>query len=555
MTIVCQMKFSFNVSALFFRDKKYERKDGLITLDITSGKTLRDLLNEKVDMHRDKTFLLFEDKNERCFEWTYGEFADQVNRLSQIFIEFGVTKGNHVTLHLPNSLEFMISWFALANIGAIMVPTNILSTSDEMEYVLNHSESILLITEEEYLDKFIEIKDQLPHLRKILLARYDGEDLKDQDLNRLIANAKSEIPDIPLNSDEITAMLYTSGTTSKPKGVQLTHTNYIFTGEVMSKSIRLTPEDRQFIVLPLFHGNAQYYSTMSALTVGASIAITERFSASRYFKQAKRLGATVGSLFAAPIRMILAQDYDPGDKNHSMRIIWYAQMISERQLHQFEDQYKVPLLQMYGMTETVGVPLMNPIDGIRKNMSIGRPTIGYEVRVVDEEGKDVPIGQVGQIIVKGIPGRTLMKGYFKNLDATAEALRNGWLYTGDNARIGEDGYFYFVDRKKDMIKRAGENVAANEVESVLAEHQSVYEAAVIGIPDEIRDESLKAYVILNQSENITEGDLLAYCRQRLAKFKVPDSIEFVNELPRTSVGKIQKHILRQRSIERTINPT
>lgn len=513
-------------------------------MDIIGNNTLRDLLAEKVAMHRDKTFLLFEDKEERRSELTYGEFASKVNRLSQVFLKFGVKKGTHVTLHLPNNLEFIVSWFALANIGAIMVPTNILSTSDEMEYILNHSESLLLITEEEYVEKFARIREQLPYLQQILLARYKGEAHKEQDLSGLIAAAKEEVPTIPLESEDIAAMLYTSGTTSKPKGVQITHANYIFTGEVMSKSIRLSPEDRQFLVLPLFHGNAQYYSTMSALVVGASVALTEKFSASRYFKQAKRLGVTVGSLFAAPIRMILAQNYDPTDKDHSIRIIWFAQMVSENQLEQFEEKYGVSLLQMYGMTETVGVPLMNPLDGIRKNLSIGKPTIGYEVLVVDENGNEVPIGQAGQIIVKGVPGRTLMKGYFKNEEATKETLQNGWLHTGDNARIGEDGYFYFVDRIKDMIKRSGENVAANEVESVLAMHPSVYETAVIGIPDDMRDEAIKAYVILHDDKYVTEEELLGFCRERLAKFKVPDVIEFTNEFPRTSVGKIQKHILR-----------
>jgi crotonobetaine/carnitine-CoA ligase len=514
-------------------------------MDIIGKRTLRDLLHEKVAIHRDKTFLLFEDQEQRKFELTYGEFAEQVNRLSQVFLDFGVTKGNHVTLHLPNCLEFMTSWFALASIGAIMVPTNILSTADEMGYILNHSESILLITEEAYLEKFNSIRSRLPYLQEILLTRYEGDEYEGQDLSRLIRKAKPEIPNIPLDSEDVAGMLYTSGTTSKPKGVQVTHANYLYTGEVMSKSIRLSPDDRQFIVLPLFHGNAQYYSAMSALTVGASIAITEKFSASRYFKQAKRLGATVGSLFAAPIRMILAQTYDPADQNHAIRVIWFAQSVTQEQLIEFEEKYHVPLLQMYGMTETIGIPLMNPIDGIRKNMSVGKPTIGYEVKVVDEQGKEVPTGQAGQIIVKGIPGRTLMKGYFNNPAATAEALRDGWLYTGDNARLGEDGYFYFVDRIKDMIKRAGENVAANEVESVLAEHPSVYEAAVIGIPDDVRDEAIKAYVILRREHDVSEEELIAYCRGRLAKFKVPDSIEFIDEFPRTSVGKVQKHILRR----------
>ena len=515
-------------------------------MDIVGKRTLRDLLHEKVEMNRDNTFLLFEDKNQNKFEFTYGEFEDQVNRLSHVFLDLGVTKGAHVTLHLPNCIEFMTSWFALASIGAIMVPTNILSTSDEMEYLLSHSESMLLITEEEYLDKFTGLRVRLPHLKEILLARYEGEEYAGQDLKRLIEKASSERPLVPIDSEDVAGMLYTSGTTSKPKGCQITHANYLYTGEVMAKSIGLTPNDRQFIVLPLFHGNAQYYSTMSSLTVGASIAITERFSASRYFKQARSFNVTVGSLFAAPIRMILAQKYDPADKHNSMRVIWFAQSISEHQLAEFEEMFQVPLLQIYGMTETVGVPLMNPIYGIRKNMSIGRPTIGYEVKVTDDEGNEVPIGQSGQIVVKGVPGRTLMKGYFKNPEATSQTLQNGWLYTGDNAKVGDDGYFYFVDRIKDMIKRSGENVAATEVESVLTDHSAVYEAAVIGIPDEMRDEAIKAYVILNEDANVTEEELLAYCRERLAKFKVPDSIEFIDEFPRTSVGKIQKHILRQR---------
>jgi len=516
-------------------------------MDIMGKRTLPDLLNEKVMMHRDKTFLLFEDQQQQQFAFTYGEFAELVNRLSNVFLGLGVAKGDHVTLHLPNCLEFMVSWFALAGIGAIMVPTNILSTADEMEYILDHSESVLLITEEPYLEKFNGIRQRLPQLREILLTRYNGDDGAGRNLTRLIANASAARPNIPLDSEDDAAMLYTSGTTSRPKGVQITHANYLFTGEVMAKSIRLSPDDRQLIVLPLFHGNAQYYSTMSALTVGASITITERFSASRYFKQAKSFRATVGSLFAAPIRMILAKSDDPEDHNHSLRVIWFAQSVTQEQLTSFEEKYRVSLLQMYGMTETVGIPLMNPLDGARKNMSIGKPTIGYEVKVVDEEGNEPPAGQAGEIVVKGTPGRTLMKGYFKNQTATEEALRDGRLYTGDKARIGEDGYFYFVDRIKDMIKRAGENVAATEVESVLAEHPAVFEAAVVGIPDEMRDEAIKAYVILREHHNLSEEELLAHCRERMAKFKVPDSIEFLPEFPRTSVGKVQKQFLRHRT--------
>ncbi|MEH6943890.1 AMP-binding protein, partial [Bacillus sp. JJ722] len=513
-------------------------------LDIIGDQNLRKLLHEKVKLHPDKTFLIFEDKAGTTTDLTYKEFADKVNRLSHVFRDIGVMKGNHITLHLPNSLDFLISWFAIASIGAIMVPTNTLSTPDEMEYILNHSESVLLITEEEYLNKFTFIRGNLPHLKNILLARYTGEEFRVLSIDYLMAQAKSNLPDIPLFADDVASMLYTSGTTSKPKGVQVTHANYIFTGEVMSKSIRLSPSDRQFLVLPLFHGNAQYYSTMSALVVGASIALTERFSASRYFKQAIKLQATVGSLFAAPIRMILAQNYDLEDIHNSLRLIWYAQTLPEKQIDEFQSKYNVSLLQLYGMTETIGVPLMNPIDGLRKNLSIGKPTIGYEVALVDKDGNEVSTNQVGQIIVKGVPGRTLMKGYFKNPEATADTLHNGWLYTGDNALIDDEGYFYFVDRIKDMIKRSGENIAANEVESKLTLHPAVYDAAVIGVPDSMRDEAIIAFVIVHENQTVSQEELITHCKEKLAKFKVPSEIHIISEFPRTSVGKIQKNILK-----------
>lgn len=512
-------------------------------MDIIGNRTLRDLLTEKSSRHPDKIFLVFEDNKEQLFTLTYREFSDKVNRLAAALLEFGVKKGDRVTLHLPNCPEFMISWFALASIGAVMVPTNILSTEDEMEYLLGHSESVLLITEEMYLNKFENIKKKLP-LRDIWLARYEGAEHPGKSLDRIIEQSQGEPPVVPLHSEDVAAMMYTSGTTSRPKGVLITHANYLYAGEVMSKSIRLTPEDRQFIVLPLFHANAQYYSSMSALTVGASIAMTERFSASRYFKQAKRLGATVGSLFAAPIRMILRQKFDPADRSHNLRMIWFAQTVTEEQLAAFEENYNTKLLQLYGMTETIGTPLMNPLDGVRKNMGIGRPVLGYEVKIVDDCGNEVPQGEVGELIVKGVPGRTLMKGYFNNQQATDEALKDGWLYTGDNVRMDEEGYFFFVDRKKDMIKRAGENVAANEIETVIAEHPGVFDCAVIGIPDEIRDETIKAYIVLREGHHVSPEEIRSFCQARLAKFKVPEFVEFVAELPRTSVGKIQKHILR-----------
>ena len=303
-------------------------------------------------------------------------------------------------------------------------------------------------------------------------------------------------------------------------------------------------------MLPLFHGNAQYYSTMSALVAGASVALMARFSASRFFDQAIAHGCTVSSLFAAPIRMLLAQPLRPEHVQNDLRAVIFAQSVTPTQLGEWDERFRAPLMQLWGMTETMGPPIINPFDGERRNMSMGLPASGYTSRLVDESGRPVARGEIGQIVVQGEPGLSLMKGYYKNPDATAETLRDGWLWSGDNARQDDDGYYHFVDRAKDMIKRAGENVAASEVEAVIREHPGVYDCAVIGVPDQMRDEAILAVVVPHAGEGATpparlnEDDVIGWCRDRLADFRVPQFVRFRNELPRTSVGKIRKHILR-----------
>jgi crotonobetaine/carnitine-CoA ligase len=347
------------------------------------------------------------------------------------------------------------------------------------------------------------------------------------------------------NAASDAAILYTSGTTALPKGVVVTHANYIYAGNTVAQAINLTPNDRHLVVLPLFHANAQYYSTMSALVAGASLALMARFSASRYFDQATTHNCTVGSLFAAPIRMLLAQKRRLELKTNPLRVVLFAQNITSCQLNDWHERFEAPLLQLWGMTETMGPPLMNPLTGERRNMSIGHDAEGYTTKLVDDAGNTVPRGQLGQILVSGVPGQSLMRGYFKNAKATVSTIRNGWLWSGDTARQDTCGYVHFVDRSKDVIKRAGENVAASEVETVIREHPRVFDCAVIGIPDAMRDEAILAVVVANEGTAVTPEDITVWCKQRLANFRVPQFIRFRSELPRTAVGKIQKHILRQ----------
>ena len=481
---------------------------------------------------------------------TYGEFDRDANRAAHLLRRLGVGRGDTIALLLANCPEFLALWFGAAKLGAVIVPVNTASSASELEYLAGHSESRLIFADAARFDLAREVRARCAGVGEVLVCGA-GAPSAEVDFGRRMAECPDTPPggEAPSPTDEA-AILYTSGTTARPKGVLVPHANDVCAGETVARAVQLTPEDRHLVVLPLFHGNAQYYSTMSALVAGASVALMARFSASRFFDQAIAHGCTVSSLFAAPIRMLLAQPRRPELAENRLRAVLFAQSVTPAQLAEWEERFGAPLLQLWGMTETMGPPIINPLDSERRNMSMGLPAAGYTSRLVDENGESVARGAVGQIVVRGEPGLSLMKGYYKNPEATAETLRDGWLWSGDNARQDEDGYFHFVDRAKDMIKRSGENVAASEVEAVIREHPAVFDCAVIGVPDAMRDEAIVAVVVPRPAEGgespaaLTEDGVVAWCRERLAGFRVPQFVRFRTELPRTAVGKIRKHVLR-----------
>ena len=439
---------------------------------------------------------------------------------------------------------FIILWFAAARLGAVMMPTNVLSPAAELAYLLGHSSSKVSFTTTVHQDALRQCQAEVDCLQKIVLCDPYTSSPFDGSFEALLGEQPVTAWPCPVIDTDMAAIMYTSGTTSKPKGVMVSHANYITAGETVANAIELDEQDRHFVVLPLFHGNAQYYSIMSALLRGASAALMDRFSASQYFDQCIRYQCTVASLFAAPMRMILAQASNSAHRHNRLRIVIYAQNLTEQQLQAWQQRFDAPLCQIWGMTETMGPPLMNPLHGERRNWTVGKASGDYEVALVDESGHRVECRQAGEIIVRGIPGKTIMSGYFKNPRASAETIRDNWLYTGDNAVQDQDGYFRFIDRKKDMIKRAGENVSAGEVENVILQHPAVFECAVIGLPDDIRDESIVAVVVLKPGQSAEAQDLIEFCADRIASFRVPQKVVFKDSLPKTSVGKIQKHLIR-----------
>ncbi|MEV0701194.1 AMP-binding protein [Saccharopolyspora sp. NPDC050389] len=508
------------------------------TLTAGGGRTLHGLLAWHATYAPRRPFLAFEQEPGQVRTTSYGEFFLRARQVAGLLRDAGIRPGDRVNVHLTNQPEFYESWFGAALAGAVLVPTNPLASPDELGFVLRHANCRAVITERDLHRVVVEAEAGTP----VFVVGSGGAD--DFDACVRASAPHSAVDGIDTASDRIAGVLYTSGTTSRPKGVLVSHAAYVAAGETVAGQLRLRPDDRQLVVLPLFHGNAQYYSTMSALVTGTSIGLVPRFSARRWSAQAAALEATVTSLFAAPMRMILAAEPSEHDRRHRLRVGMFAQNVSEAELLEFEGRFGVPMVQLYGMTETVTPPTMGPLHGDRRPHSIGRPVPGAVLRIVDDWGKDVETGEAGELLVGGEPGRTLMTGYLDDPESTAKALRDGWLHTGDTVRADPDGYLHFVDRAKDVIKRSGENVASAEVERVLNEHPAVFESAVVAVPDAMRDEAVKAFVALHTDAEASAEDLRHWCAQRLAKFKVPEFMQFVDRLPRTSVGKIQKHLLR-----------
>lgn len=442
---------------------------------------------------------------------TYAEQLARSRAVAAGLRDRGVRTGDRVLVQLPNCREFFDVWFASALAGAVLVPTNPQSASAELLHIVADAAPAVSVRSVGDVDE--------------LRATADG-------------GAAPEPP------PAIAAILYTSGTTSRAKGVMITDASYVAVGHAVTEHLSVTAEDRWLVVLPLFHANAQFYCVMSALVCGASVALIPRFSASRWGRQARDMGATLASLFAAPIRMILASDPPPGESPNRLRAVLFAQNISTADATTFEGRFGTRLLQLYGMTETVVPPTINPDDRTRRWDSIGRPLPGIGVELVNPDGMTVEGPGVGEMRIAAEAGLTVAAGYWNDAWATVETFTEAGLRTGDLARRDADGFLFFVDRAKDMIKRGGENVSTGEVERVASDHPAVAECAAVGVPDPVRDEAILLVVTVRPGHTVTSAELRRWCAEHLSAFKVPSSVVFVGALPRTSVGKIRKADLR-----------
>lgn len=535
--------------------------------DIVGNETLRNLWQSVVERKGRRHFLTFQNRVGDVFEYTYAAFDEDVNRIANVFLDLGIEKGDHVALHLHSSPEFLMCLFGLAKIGAVAVPVNEQYLADEAEYILENSDAVCVVVEPLFYETYQELLARGHYFPKgVVVARAGTESPKSNiDFSKIytplgsVEEGQQGIYDFwmmrceesailrdscELNSEDPVQIIYTSGTTSRPKGVVLTHANMVFSGLYGDWEVSLRGSDRVLTSMPACHSNFQLAALMPVITAGASIIIIEKYSASRFMKQIRHYKATVIQCVAMMLRTLLLQPVDPEEKNHCVREVLYFIPITEAEKEEFEERFGMRIMNTYGSTESIGWAITDPPVGARNWPSVGRAGLGYKARICNADDEEVPHGEVGEIQIKGDRGRSVMLEYYNNPEATANTFTNdGWLKTGDQGYQDDNGWFYFVDRKVNMVKRSGENISTTEIEEILEEHPLIAEAAVIGVPDPIRDQAIKAYVRFVPGQSLALEEVDQYCKDHMASFKVPSFYVVVDDFPRTCSMKIEKKLL------------
>ena len=526
-----------------------------------SKENVRELLEIRAATTADKTFL-FSEMDGR--EWTYSEFDSAVNRVANLLRSKGITKGDVVSLLLPNSAEYIVAYFACWKIGAIAGPVNSLLKREEIEWVVGNSEAKLMLVGSEF--ERLATQSVPPASASGIgpiteSASGPPVDAGGTDLCRRILFDDASVADhfsdtldpIDLNADDEAIIIYTSGTTGKPKGCLLTHGNLIANARQIADWMNFTADDRLLTVMPLFHMNAVSVTTMTALYAGGSTVVSPKFSASRFWDIIEKYQITSFGSVATMLSMLLSNQEselagssgNPTSKiqNPKCETLRFAMCgsapVPAEILNRFEETFGVLVVEGYGLSESTCRSTFNPPDERRRPGSCGMP-IGNEMKVFDDNDTELPDGELGEIVLRG---PNILKGYFKNPEATAKAFANGWFHTGDIGYRDADGFFYIADRKSDMIIRGGENIYPREIDDVLYSHPAVAHAAVIGVPDELYGEEVAAFVVLKAGADVSAERLMEFCREHLADYKCPKSVQFVDDIPKGPTGKLLKREL------------
>jgi len=494
----------------------------------------------------DHPFLIWAPFDGPARPWSYREFDHQVGALAAGLAARGVRPGDPVLIHLDNSIEAMLAWFACVELGAIAVTTNTRSAAAEMSYFADHCGAVAAITQPAYAEL---IGGNCRNLRWIAVTAHDagkpaaqGHAVPHADRFEALFGDPADRPRRPADPAAPCSVQYTSGTTSRPKAVLWTHANALWGAKINAAHQDLHAGDVHLTYLPLFHTNALAYSMLASLWVGGTCVIQPRFSARRFWNVAAEHRCTWTSTIPFCMKALLEHEIP---KQHSFRL-WGTAVCDPPPFAAFG----VKIIGWWGMTETITHGIIGEIDQPNREMSIGRAAPEYSLRIVDDDGAPTPVGGTGNLLIKGIPGLSLFKEYLHNPDATRDSFdEHGYFITGDRVTLLEEGFIKFGDRAKDMLKVGGENVAASEIEQVIATIAGVREAAVVAKKHPMLDEVPVVFIIPQPEAAKTKEallhDVLNACRQSLADFKVPREVHFVDELPRSTLEKVAKAELRK----------
>ncbi len=481
---------------------------------------------------------------------SYQELNGAVTKLASQLEALGCKKGDHIALITGNSPHFIIGLYAALRIGAVVVPINPMYTIPEMLYILKNGHVKTVIMLDVLIPKFVEMEKDLPAITNYIacesgkMGQFDSNLLsgKIKSFATLVSNGNLDYKPPIINEGDTALILYTSGTTGHPKGAMLSHKNLYSNAKDVADYLQMNEDDRVVAALPMFHVFCLTVSLNAPLMNGGTVLIVPKFSPHAVFELTKTYEATI---FAGVPTMYnyLLQAGIPDHKADfsSVRLcISGGASMPVALLKNFEKTFGVIISEGYGLSEASPVTCFNPLDRPRKPGSIGTSIKNVENKVVDEFGEVLPPGEVGELIVRG---PNVMKEYYQMPEETAVTLKDGWLYTGDMARMDDEGYFYIVDRKKDMILVGGYNVYPREVEEVLYAHPLVAETAVIGVPDPEAGEAVVSFVVAKDA-SLTEEMLRDFCKEQLAPYKIPSKFEFIEELPKNTTGKIMRRSLR-----------
>lgn len=476
---------------------------------------------------------------------SYKQLNTMIDKLANGLKQSGILPGDRVLLVMENCPEFIISYYAIIKIRGIVVPVNPHYTLNEYSLIMLDALPSAVITNHQLVPVFRKLSAEIKIANGIIATGYKNGEKNVQPFERVLdSGADTFTPDKIANRHDVIELLYTSGTSGTPKGAMLTHHNLYRNALTFAQCCQITSSDRSLLIAPAHHAAAQTCVMNTSLLVGATLVVHDGWRGPKPLLEAIQ-NEKITFYFGPPTMYALLVKYPDIDKYDlgSWRLAFTGAAPTPPDVFKaFEEKFGFHLIEGYGLTETSPVATAVPVDGLYKPGSIGVPLPGVEVKTVDYEDREVPVNQIGEIVIKG---HNVMKGYYNRPEETNWVMRNGWFHTGDLGYMDSDGYFFIVDRKKDLIIRGGLNIYPREIEEVLYAHPMIFDAAVVGVPDPIMGEEVMAFVLLREGSQVTPEEIQEFCADKLARYKIPKFIRFVENLPKTTSGKLLRGELRK----------